>query len=558
MGLVVPAAAQTVQPSPQADPQQSRSVFDLSQRAQSATSPELRMPRVAAAAPQADTKPFVKLTGVSVEGAYAVDAAAVAEVYGPYIGRTVSQADLVAMAAGISDLYRRAGYHLSRAIIPPQDVSHGRVRVLMVEGSITDVVLKGDPTDRFGVRRLLAPVAAERPSRIATLERQLTLINELPGLRIADSTLDEIGPGSGRFRLVVTVRSWDIYAAVGLDNLGSYAVGPLQTYATATLNSYLMPGDALTVSLSAVPHDPQQLAYGLLSYDAPIGIDGIRVGASAWHSTVWPGDARSEFGDRTDSDAAELRVSMAPLATQQSSLRLTVAVGAGEFTEKSDFGTSYTDRVRTMSFAADYSLDDILGGRDYFGLAVRQGIGAFGASQIDDFTSRYNASGAFSIINVAFNRLQPLSDAWSVRLAGAAQFASSPLFLSQQFYLGGSAFGRGYDAALVSGDNGVAGTAELRFDQRVGARFLERYQLYAFVDAGAVWDVDDDYGALSLASVGVGARLFLPGDWQAGVAVAFPVGYRTLDFETHGGPRLLFSLSETFKSCPRLGQFRCE
>ena len=40
----------------------------------------------------------------------------------------------------------------------------------------------------------------------------------------------------------------------------------------------------------------------------------------------------------------------------------------------------------------------------------------------------------------------------------ASQTASGPLFTSQQFYLGGAAFGRGYGAAELSGDNGLAGS----------------------------------------------------------------------------------------------------
>jgi hemolysin activation/secretion protein len=38
------------------------------------------------------------------------------------------------------------------------------------------------------------------------------------------------------------------------------------------------------------------------------------------------------------------------------------------------------------------------------------------------------------------------------------------LFTSQQFDLGGAAFGRGYGSAELSGDNGVAGSLERRFD----------------------------------------------------------------------------------------------
>ena len=85
--------------------------------------------------------------------------------------------------------------------------------------------------------------------------------------------------------------------------------------------------------------------------------------------------------------------------------------------------------------------------------------------------SRDGASGKFSALNFWFTRYQTLNDAWSVKLSGAGQMASGPLFTSQQFYLGGIAFGRGYGAAEISGDNGIAGSFELRFDQKLNYRY---------------------------------------------------------------------------------------
>jgi hemolysin activation/secretion protein len=88
-----------------------------------------------------------------------------ATAYQPYIGRKVSQADLAAIAAGIGDIYRAAGFHLSRAIVPPQDITGGTVSVKVIEGSITALDLKGEGAEEFGVRQMLSPVIAEQPSR---------------------------------------------------------------------------------------------------------------------------------------------------------------------------------------------------------------------------------------------------------------------------------------------------------------------------------------------------------------------------------------------------------
>jgi hemolysin activation/secretion protein len=554
----VPAKAQQAS-QPGFDPRQTEKRFDASQSGQTpAARSGLQMPRLSRPEARADSKPLVKLRQVSVTGALTIPADQLITAYQPYLGKKVSQADLVAIAGAISDLYRAAGFHLSRAIVPPQDIRGGHLRLQVIEGSITEVALKGEDAERFGVRPLLDPVVAEQPSRLATLERQLLLINGRPGVRIADTAIEEIGVATGRFRLVVYLKTWRVYTSFGVDNLGSSTVGPWQTYATGAFNSYLLPGDTLALNLSTTPGDPRELAFGRLSYEVPVGTDGMRIGASALYSEVRPGDFRRLYNDITRTESYEVRGSVVPLQSQASTLTLTAAAGFSNVSESDVFGPFYNDHIRTVSLTSDYRLQDNFGGNNYFTLMWRQGLDILGASHKgDDFLSRDGASAKFSVIDFWFTRYQALSDAWSVKLSGAGQIASGPLFTSQQFYLGGAAFGRGYGSAEISGDNGVAGSLELRFDQKLSFQYLTGYQLYGFVDAGAAWNDGFSYtDGLSLTSAGAGVRLFLGGDLRADIAVAVPLGYRAPDNSSRSA-RLLFSLSNSFKLCPERAQARC-
>ena len=558
--LAATSTAQAQQANqPGFDPRQPEKHFDNLQsgRAQPPSRSTLRMPSLATQESVADTRPQFVLRGVSLQGASAIAPEQLATTYQPYLGKQVSQADLAAIAAAITEAYRTAGFHLSRAIIPPQDVAGGQLRVQVIEGSIIEVSFKGDGAEQFGVRPMLAPVLAEHPSRLATLERQLLLINGSPGVRIIDSSLEEIGPPSGNFRLVLRLKTWHVFTAFGLDNLGSSAVGPWQSYATGALNSYLLPGDTLAVNLSTAANDPRQLGFGRLSYDAPVGTDGSRIGASALYSQVRPGDDRRLFNDNTVTEGLELHGSIVPLQSQRSSLVLTAAAGFSNVREKDLFGTAYDDHIRTVGLTSDYRLQDGFGGSNFATLSWRQGLDIFGASHFgDSLLSRDGASADFSVLDFWFTRYQALSDAWSVKLSMASQTASGPLFTSQQFYLGGAAFGRGYGNAEISGDNGLAGSFELRFDQSVNWRYLAGYQLYSFVDAGAVWNDGYTIGdGLALTSAGGGVRLFLWDALQADIGVAFPLSYRAPDNSTRSA-RLLFSLSNAIKLCPERGP-RC-
>jgi hemolysin activation/secretion protein len=559
LSAIASARAEQVAP-PAFDPRQTEKYFDdqQSRPAQAPARPRLPAPPAKPAGTGGDTRALFVLRGVALSGASAIPHAQFAVAYQPYLGKPVSQADLAAIATAISDLYRASGYHLSRAIVPPQDISEGRVRIEVIEGAITEVSLKGAGAEEFGVRPLLDPVLAEQPSRLATLERQLLLINGRGGVRIADSALEEIGGATGRFRLVLELKTWHVYGSFGLDNLGSSTVGPWQSYATAAFNSYLRPGDTLALNLSTTPGDPRQLGFGRLSYDTPVGTDGVRLGASALYSEVRPGDIRRLDNDSTVTDAFELRGSIAPIQSQQSSLTLTLSAAFSDVSERDVFGTLYEDRIRTLTLASDYHWTDGFGGDSYVTMAYRQGLDIFGATPVGDaLASRDGASPGFSVLNSWFTRYQTLSDAWSIKLAAAGQVASGPLYTSQQFYLGGAAFGRGYGSAEISGDNGVAGSFELRYDRKLDLAYLMGYQLYGFVDAGLAWN--DGYrpsDGTALTSVGAGVRLTLWNDLRADIAVAFPLSYRAPDNEARSA-RFLLSLSSALKLCPQHGQGAC-
>jgi hemolysin activation/secretion protein len=554
----LPAQAQNAN-QPGYDPRQIEKRFEDQQSSQGGNGrPRLPSPQFAGAAGRGDARPLFVLRHVAIAGAVAIPQERLATAYQPYIGKKVSQADLAAIASAISDAYRAEGFHLSRAIIPPQDIQGGGIRIQVIEGSIAEVTLKGDGAEQFGVRTMLEAVLAEQPSRLATLERKLMQVNGRPGVQIEDTAIEEIGTASGRFRLILTVKTWHVFTSVGIDNLGSSSVGPWQSYGTAAFNSYLAPGDSLVLNLSTTPGDPRQLRFGRLSYEVPVGTDGARVGASGYYSEVWPGDWRRLFSDNIKTESFEVRSSIVPLQSQKSTLTLTAAAGFTNVTENDVFGSIYADRIRTASLTSDYRLQDSFGGTNYLTVNYRQGLDILGASHRgDDFLSRDGASGKFSALNFWFTRYQTLTDAWSLKLAGAGQAASGPLFTSQQFYLGGIAFGRGYGSAEISGDNGLAGSAELRFDQKTSLQYLRGYQLYSFVDSGVAWN--DGYrpsDGLSLTSAGAGVRFFLLDGLQADIGVAAPLTYRAPDNSARSA-RVLFSLTSALKLCPVRATTRC-
>lgn len=117
----------------------------------------------------------------------------------------------------------------------------------------------------------------------------------------------------------------------------------------------------------------------------------------------------------------------------------------------------------------------------------------------------------------------------SLELTGVAQVASRPLLATAEMSLGGPAIGRAYDYSERTGDQGIAGSAELQFDLRRYARTsATQFQAYAFADGGTVTNLRGGVGGGNLASTGAGLRVAV-GRLGAAVELAVPLTADRLD-----------------------------
>jgi hemolysin activation/secretion protein len=546
VGGLTAALAQAA--SPGFDPLQPEKRFEAAKQAAERDGDNTSLPAVSTRKGSVGAGRSFKVRGISLVGNHTIPTVTIEPLYRKFLGGSITEGELSELTEKISNLYRADGYHLTRAIVPAQNVASGIVTIKVIEGRIAELVVDGEPHGRFGVKTLLSPILAEMPSRQRTLERQLLLLNSLPGIRVSDTSLKEIGDTTGEFRLSVFVKSWQVYASLGVDNLGSSSVGPWQSYATGAFNSYLVAGDALTVNGSTIANDPTQLGFGRVGYEAPVGVSGVRIGGSAFYSEVRPGDWRREYGNLTRTQSAELHASAVPIQTQRQTLTVTMGTQFTDVSEDDAFGSLYRDHLRTLYFVGDYRLKDEYGGANYLTLTLRKGLDILGASKVDDeMLSRYGGSAQAATVNVLYSRYQSLASDWSVKIAGAGQFSSTQLLTSQQFYLGGASFGRGYGNAEISGDNAMAGSFELRFDGTLNTGYLRGYQIYGFAETGVVWNVGYRYtDGLSLASAGGGIRFFLAENLQADFGVGFPLTYRSYD-NINRSPRFLLSVSNAFR-----------
>jgi len=380
----------------------------------------------------------------------------------------------------------------------------------------------------------------------APVERALLLLNDTPGVGAARATLQP-GASVGSSDLVVELSpSVPYFANIQMDNYGNYYTGENRLGAELALNSPLMLGDLVT--LRAVATD-QDLAYAYIAYQIPVGGSGLRLGA-AYSGTRY--SLNNEFASlRTHGTATvgSLFTVYPFIRSQKSNLTGTFTLENKQLNDEYVIASVTTEKqVQVATFGLAFNREDKFGGggMTLFNLSLVKGrLSMDDASlSIDKITA--NIYGPFSRLNYTLNRLQRLSDRYSLSLALSGQYADKNLNSSEQFSLGGAYGVRAYPQGEAFGDEGNLATVEVR------GNLTQRLQGVMFFDAGSVIISHDPYlpgtntRFLSGGGVGVNAKIFGI-DIKAHLAVRGSGGLPTSEPATmNNKSRLWMQLSKYF------------
>lgn len=456
-----------------------------------------------AAAPD-DSARFV-LTAVTIHGVTAYPQRAFAPLYDRDLAREVTLSDLVAIATSVTDMYRRDGYFLTRAVVPLQSGEAGAVQLRVYEGYIGEVRVTGPGA--AAVTRLVEDLEGRRPLRLADLDRRLALASDLPGVRLS-SRLEPDLDDPARHRLVVETQLRPITASLYVDNRGAETSGPWQAYGRAALNSAVAPGDQLALSVLTVPEDPNEFTQVEATYALALPGGGRLRGAVA-ASRASDSGAASNTWLGNESRSGGLRVSTPLRRSRDQALWLTAGIDlrqveqnwlmSGRFKENLTVvrGSLHGDRTGPAGVST--------------GLAqISVGIDAFGASDAPTRRqSRWDADGQFVKLALQGSHYRDLGARAGIYVAADVQWSPDALLASEEFAVGALPYGRAYNYGEISGDSGVAGLVELRLGWRVQRKPLTFFQTYAFLDGAKTWNrnAPPAWRSAALASSGAGVRL---------------------------------------------------
>ncbi|WP_161539592.1 ShlB/FhaC/HecB family hemolysin secretion/activation protein [Paramagnetospirillum kuznetsovii] len=442
---------------------------------------------------------------VVVEGATALPKEDLSALAAPIIGREVSLSDIIGIAEAIEARYRAEGYLLTRTVVPPQRTRSGIFKIQVVEGYVGAIAVEGlAGAEEARVRGILAPVVAQRPLRNDTMERALLLVNDLPGMKAAGllkPSKDETGAAD--LVLTASVATMDVTASV--DNRSSRYEGPWYANSDIGLNSVAGFGERVTAGVSSTPDGRKKKAMRL-GYVQPMGTDGAMASLAFDYSMSRPGYTLEDQDGRTFSSNLGGRLSYPLLRTRANTITLDGGLTARMANSHLAGVPVSFDRWRVVDAKLSWLHSGWLSGVDSAAMGLSRGLPQLGGSARGDASlSRLGADPSFTKATFDLSRLQNLAPSWDLYLGTSGQYSDVTLLSGEEFALGGTTYGHGYDPSALVGDHGFGATASLRHDISALVPEAKSLMVYTFYDAGLVW-IRSTGRQQGLSSCGAGLR----------------------------------------------------
>lgn len=491
------------------------------------------------------------ISSVNFQGNTALPDRQLQDIAASYIGHTITLADVYDLADKVTAAYREKGYILARALVPEQKIDKGELTIKIVQGYIDQVKIQGDAggarsyLEAYGER-----IKAVRPLTSDVLERELLLASDITGFSIRSVlTPSATAQGAADLTLVVDRKAVDAY--VGVDNRGSKYLGPYEAIFGVYANDIFGTAGRLGLTAVMTPDSGPEMAYGAMSFDQPLGDDGLRSFTTLSYTHTKPGSILAALD--TSGRALNGDTALSYPFTRSRDFNFSGSVGFSYhdvMSKNALIDPLFSDHIRSF-YAGVYlnALDD-WGGYSTLSGRVTQGIGIFGATKKSSpDKSRVGASGTYTRANLDITHEHPIADDFSIFLAGSGQTSfGKALLASEQYSLGGTQFDRAFDPSQITGDSALAGKAELRWNVLDRADPISGVQLYGFYEGGEVWDFHVLPGQpkhQSLSSAGAGVRFTLADALQADVEWADPLT-RDVTGGVKRDSRFLFSVGANF------------
>lgn len=443
----------------------------------SSSDAQVVIPRAKRALSVTDEKAWaekVLVNDVRISGNTIFDSQTLAAQLGDIKGKQIELGKLVDAIDAIRKYYVEAGYLLTDVYLPVQNLpqSGAILEIEVVEARIGKVNVKVGPDSGITQARAQNLVASGLRSGAAIrqyeIERVVYLLKDLPGVEA--SAVLTAGANVGEADVTIEVMSTGgkrVNTSVIADNMGARSTGQLRATALVDVNNPFGIGDQLSIRGQLTDRSGN----GLFRVGYTLPVSGPTKLNLSLASTKY------KLGAPFDLLGAEGRAEVASATIIHPLIRgrLNNLVGIAGLDYKSlrddttSIGQSVGQRVRTARLGLLGSATDagspeaLLAGRG--GNTIYSLVGTFGHATLNPATiiDLENTRGAFTKLNFDVQRVQFLSNAFSLLGNLSGQFSSKNLRGVERVSYGGPSGVRGYGVPSGTADEGLLATIELRY-----------------------------------------------------------------------------------------------
>lgn len=470
----------------------------------------------------------MKVNKFIFEGNTLIPADELQKIVAPFEGQNLSLAQMKDLAKEVQLQYQRQGYFLVRALVPAQAFEGNNVKIQVIEGKIGTVTVEGaDDYDPEWIKERFMVGVADGNFRSEDFQRALILLNEQMDLQVKAV----LKPGSTPGTADVTLKVKDdapVHPYLDYNNYGTVATG--QNRVGIGLDAGNLLNDADMLSLRGVIGFPSSRnTFYQINYTTPVNLDGTSVGAGYANGAFTVSQGLGQILDvRGDADIFNVYVTHALDRDLDFSSNIGMVLSHKNI-NNTFFGgrTPFSRDIYTMArftYQGDWRGST---GRTLMQVGYSQGLG--GTPSSDPLVSRVGAGGGFAKFNLDVARIQTLGEGVFGILRGSGQVASQPLYVAEQYALGGPDTVRGFTQAEILGDNAYNLSAELRWSPILDQPNL--FQVAFFIDHGAVKLKRPIPGDLprgaSLTGAGFGFRIGLSDYSNIRLDLGFPIAPST-------------------------------
>ena len=435
-------------------------------------------------------------------------------------GRTVGISELQQVIDEINELYLQKNFITARAILPPQTVTDGIVRIQLVEGRIGEILIENNQYTRDSYFLDRVRMKPGDLVRLDEIEEDLVYFNLTNDVQV----MAEVRPGQqvGTTDVALTVFEPQVsQVIVYADNGGRSETGEYRLGLNGVYNSLL--GLRHSLTFGAVYSTGSS---GLsTSYEAPVdgpaGTRGARVRVSYDESKTHIIAGQLDPVDvDTLSTVLSVKVSWPTIVSEQLQTTLSLATQS----QRTNIAFSGVNLVRTSVQKLNLSAStQVVGANQVFQVQQSLVAGTVEASTSKSFF-KYTGS-------LMWQRAVGIGCVLTCRgMFQSTDDHSMPS--SEQFTVGGVSTVRGLPEGARMGDTGYLVTAELSYP------IMQKVQGVMFIDHGAAFPYRGSGGSAEpddyITSFGFGASMSFTDRISGSLVVGFPT--RAGD----GAPRIDF------------------